>query len=268
MVNNLKLDKSAFEINCEEVTIKIEKFIQETVKNSHTKGVIIGLSGGIDSSVVAALAVRAIGKDKVIGLILPNAKLAQSFEDDARILAEQLGIDVKKIPLADFVTAFTKNVDESIAENQLVIGNAMARFRMILLYGYSNHLNYLVIGTSNKTELMIGYFTKYGDGGVDFEPCGDLYKTHIRLLAKYLNIPKAIIEKQPTAGLWEGQTDEGEIGITYDLLDLILIGREKGLIKDQICSELKIEPHLFDKVENMIKKTEHKRKMPPTLKIV
>ncbi|HUT81888.1 MAG TPA: NAD+ synthase [Candidatus Bathyarchaeia archaeon] len=263
----MQLNKSAFEIDCEEVSSKIEKYIQKIVKNSHTKGIVVGLSGGIDSAVVAALAVRAIGKEKVLGLMLPNATLDQSFEDDARILAKQLGIEVKKIPIADFIDAFTKNVDESVAENHLAVGNAMARFRMILLYAYSNHLNYLVIGTSNKTELLVGYFTKYGDGGVDFEPCGDLYKTQIRLLAKYLDIPKAIIEKLPTAGLWKGQTDEGEIGITYDILDLILLGCEKGYAKEQICNELKIEPHLFDKVKNMIKKSEHKRKMPPIFKV-
>ncbi len=266
-MNRLQLNKSALEIDCEKVSSKVEKFIQKIVKNSHTKGIVVGLSGGIDSAVVAALAVRAIGKEKVLALLLPNKELHQSFEDDARILANQLGIDAKKIPIADFVDTFTKNVDESVAENQLAVGNAMARFRMILLYAYANHLNYLVVGTSNKTELMVGYFTKYGDGGVDFEPCGDLYKTHIRALARYLNIPKAIIEKLPTAGLWKGQTDEGEIGITYDILDLILLGLEKGYTKDQICSELKIEPTLVEKVEKMIAYSEHKRKMPPTLKI-
>jgi NAD+ synthase len=237
------------------------------IKTSRTKGVVLGLSGGIDSSVVAALAVRALGKEKVLGLILPNAKLEQHYEDDARKLAKQLGMEVKKISIADFISAFKENVEEDVGKNTLAVGNAMARFRMVMLYAYSNHLNYLVIGTSNKTEIMVGYITKYGDGGVDFEPCGDLYKTHIRILADYLDIPKEIKDKAPSAGLWDGQTDEGELGITYDNLDSILFAIEKGYTKEQIIEELKIEASLVEKVEKMIKKSDHKRNMPPILEI-
>ena len=128
-------------------------------------------------------------------------------------------------------------------------------------------MNYLVLGTSNKSELMVGYVTKYGDGGVDFEPCGDLYKTQIRMLAKHLKIPEEIITKAPSAGLWDGQTDEAEMGITYDTLDLILLAKEKNYSKEQIIEELQIEEALFDKVDKMIKNSEHKRKMPPILKL-
>ncbi|NHK31412.1 MAG: NAD+ synthase [Asgard group archaeon] len=261
----MAIDKSSFTIDCDKICKQIEKFIQEMIKTSHTKGVVIGLSGGIDSSVVAALAVRALGKDKVLGLILPNAKLEQHYEDDARKLAKQLGIEVKKISIADFISAFKENVDEGVEKNTLAVGNAMARFRMVLLYAYSNHLNYLVLGTSNKTEIMVGYITKYGDGGVDFEPCGDLYKKQIQILADYLDIPKEIITKAPSAGLWEGQTDEGELGITYDNLDLILLAMEKGYTKEQIVKELKFDILIVEKVEKMIKNSEHKRNMPPIL---
>lgn len=257
----------SFEIDCEAVCKKIEQSIQNYISNSKTNGVVIGLSGGIDSSVVAAIAVRALGKDKVLGFILPNEKLHQSFEDDARILAKQLGIKVKKIALADLVNAFKMNVDEDMVKNNLVVGNAMARFRMVLLYAYANYLNYLVIGTSNLTEIMVGYVTKYGDGGVDFEPCGALYKTHIRILAKYLNIPEAIITKPPTAGLWDGQTDEGELGITYELLDKILLAQAKEFSREEIISTLKIDEAVVIKVEKMVAKSEHKRKMPPIFEI-
>ncbi|MGC9778460.1 MAG: NAD+ synthase [Candidatus Heimdallarchaeota archaeon] len=259
------LDKSSFDIDCEKICKSVENFIQDMVKNSKTKGVVVGLSGGIDSTVVMVLAVRALGKEKVLGLILPNARLDEAFEDDATKHAKQLGIEVKKISLADFEDAFIKNIDKEVAENRLALGNAIARFRMILLYAYSNYLNYLVIGTSNKTEIKVGYITKYGDGGIDFEPCGDLYKTQIRVLAKYLDIPEEIITKAPTAGLWEGQTDEGEMGISYDNLDLILLAIEKGYTKDQIVEELQLEKALIEKVEKMIKNSEHKRKMPPIL---
>jgi len=261
----LPLDKTAFDIDCEKTCAKIENFIQEMVAKSNTKGLVLGLSGGIDSSVVAALAVRAIGKEKVLGLILPNDSLHPDFEKDARELAEQLGIDVKKIPLSDFEAVFVKNIDDELKEEKLVLGNAMARFRMILLYAYANYLGYLVLGTSNKTEILVGYITKYGDGGVDFEPCGGLYKTQIRTLAKYLNIPKAIIAKPPTAGLWDGQTDEGELGITYDNLDLILLAMEIGYTKKQIMKELNFEKELVDKVEGLVKRSEHKRHIPPIL---
>ncbi|NHJ38599.1 MAG: NAD+ synthase [Asgard group archaeon] len=263
----MTIDESYFQINCDEVCNQIEKFIQEMVKKSHTKGVVIGLSGGIDSSVVAALAVRALGKENVIGLILPSALSEQHYEDDARKLAKQLGIEVKKISIADFVTAFKNIADEDLSKNALVVGNAMARFRMVLLYAYSNLLNYLVIGTSNKTEIMVGYITKYGDGGVDFEPCGSLYKTQIRILADYLKIPKELITKAPSAGLWKGQTDEGELGISYANLDLILLALEKGYKKEQIVNELKLDISLIEKVEKMIKSSEHKRNMPPILEL-
>ena len=263
----MQLHPAVFDIDCEATSKKIEKFIQEYVAQSKTKGVVVGLSGGIDSSVTAAIAVRALGKENVLGLILPNANLAQHYEDDARILAKQLGITVKKVSIADFVSAFKKNVDEELSSNKLVLGNAMARFRMIINYAYANYYHYLVLGTSNKTEIMVGYVTKFGDGGVDFEPCGGLYKTQIRLMAKYLNIPKSIIEKPPSAGLWNGQTDEGELGITYDLLDLILYGIEHKLNAEAIAKELQIEKTVVEKVLAMIAKSEHKRHIPPVFEL-
>ena len=168
----MKLDSSAFEIDCEVVCSKIEQYIRNYVKGSRTKGLVVGISGGIDSAVAVAIAVRAIGKENVLGLILPNAALDEKYEKDARELAQQLGIEVKKIPIADMITAFKSSIDEEMLEKQLVIGNAMARSRMILLYAYANYLNYLVLGTSNKTEILVGYITKYGDGGVDGRKTG------------------------------------------------------------------------------------------------
>ncbi len=259
--------KLSFEIDAEKVCQEIETFIQKMIEKSKTKGLIVGLSGGIDSSVCAALAVRAIGKDKVLGLIEPNAKLNPAYEADARELAKQLEIEVKKIAITDMVAAFISNADVEIAKNKLALGNVMARLRMVINYAYANHLNYLVLGTSNKTEIMVGYVTKYGDGGVDFEPCGDLYKTQIRFLASYLKIPEEIIVKPPSAGLWDGQTDEGEMGITYETLDKILLAKEKGFTKAQMIDDLKLDEKLIDKVDNMIRISEHKRNMPPILKL-
>ncbi len=261
----MSLDSSAFDIDCDAISAKVEHFIKEYVENSKTKGVVVGISGGIDSAVSVALAVRALGKEKVLGLILPNAALNQKYEKDARELAEQLGIEVRKISIAGMVDAFKASVDKEFLENRLVVGNAMARSRMVLLYAHANYLNYLVLGTSNKTEILVGYVTKYGDGGADFEPCGGLYKTHICTLAKYLDIPKDIITKPPSAGLWDGQTDEGELGITYKLLDKVLLGFEKDYSHEKIAKELEIDITIIKKVEHMVKKSEHKRNMPPIL---
>lgn len=257
----------SFEIDCYAVSQKIEEYIRNYVRDSNTQGVLLGLSGGIDSAVSAALAVRAVGKDKVMAFILPNPGLDSSFEDDARYLAKQIAIPIVKIPLDLLANAFKSSIDQKMLSNQLVLGNAYARLRMILLYAYANYLGYLVLGTSNKTEIMVGYITKYGDGGVDFEPCGGLYKTEIRLLANYLEIPENIIKKPPSAGFWVGQTDEGELGITYELLDKILLGIEKGFTSTKICKLLEIESEVVAKVKNMIEKSEHKRKMPPILEL-
>ncbi|MHA1462198.1 MAG: NAD+ synthase [Candidatus Heimdallarchaeota archaeon] len=263
----MDLDSSAFDIDCDAVSAKVEQFIKEYVEDSKTKGVVIGISGGIDSAVSVALAVRALGKEKVLGFILPNAALDPKYEKDARELAKQLDIEVKKISIAEMVEAFKGSVDKELLEDKLVVGNVMARSRMVLLYAYANHLNYLVLGTSNKTEILVGYVTKYGDGGADFEPCGDLYKTHICTLAKYLDIPEDIISKPPSAGLWDGQTDEGELGITYKLLDKVLLGFEKKYSHEKIAKELEIDISVVKKVEHMVKKSEHKRKTPPILEI-
>lgn len=263
----MTLDRSSFQIDCEAISQKIEQFITDMVKKSGTNGIVIALSGGIDSSVTAALAVRALGKNNVLGLIMPSNVSSSSSENDARKLAKQLGIKVKKTPITELMAAFSATVDQEVTNDRVARGNTMARFRMTILYAYSNHFNYLVIGTSNKSEIMVGYITKYGDGGVDFEPCGGLYKTQIRLLADYLDIPEEIIKKPPSAELWEGQTDEDEMGISYEQLDLVLLGFEKNLSMDQISDELNINRSLVEKVQKMVKRSDHKRSMPPILEL-
>ena len=263
----MKLDGSVFDIDCENISQQIEQQFRDYLAGANLDGVVVGMSGGIDSAVATALAVRALGKEKVVGFILPSATLDQSYEDDAREHAKQLGIKVHKISIAQLMTAFSESVDEGLLEDKVAFGNAMARFRMVILYAYANFWHYLVVGTSNKSEIMVGYITKYGDGGVDFEPCGELYKTHIRLLAKYLDVPEAIITKPPSAGLWDGQTDEGELGITYELLDLILFGKEKGLTNEELIEQLTIEPTQIELVEKLVAKSAHKRKMPPVFSI-
>jgi NAD+ synthase len=248
--------------NPKETIQKITTFIKEIANEAASDGVIIGLSGGIDSSVTASLAVKALGEKNVLGLILPTASLDKNYEKDAQQLAKQLSIKVEKISIEKIISAFIESLPDKIINDKLVVGNAMARVRMMILYAYANKLNYLVIGTSNKTEIMVGYITKYGDGGVDFEPCGDLYKTQMIQLARMLKVPKAIIEKPPSAGFWKGQTDEGEMGITYELLDKILVGIMQKLSEDEIMEKLNCSKAQIEKVKQMIRSSSHKRTMP------
>lgn len=233
----------------------IEAFILDKVKKAGARGVVLGLSGGIDSAVVAALAAKAVGPDNVLALIIPSPTNSQQDMQDAKDLAVKLGIHYKVLPTRPILEAFMQQLDR----DEKAVGNLTARVRMCLLYYHANRLNYIVAGTGNKTELSIGYFTKYGDGGSDMLPIGDLYKRDVRDLARGMGIPKGIIDKPPTAGLWPGQTDEGEIGLTYKELDRILSGDISAAGKAPTPAELK--------VHKMAKSTEHKRKPPEVCKI-
>ena len=211
----------------------------------------MGLSGGIDSSVVAALATQAAGRGRVLGLFLPCHSQKKDLED-AKLMAEKLKIKTKLIDLSESYDSLIKILPKA---NSLARANLKPRLRMLILYYFANKLNYLVCGTGNKSELMVGYFTKYGDSATDILPIGDLFKKDVKRLAKELKIPKHVIDKPPTAGLWSGQTDEGEMGITYSELDEILLRLEKT--KKQTISKEKI-----NKVKGMILKSQHKRDSP------
>jgi NAD+ synthase len=194
---------------------QIIEFIRQ---NAPANGVILGISGGIDSALVLTLCVEALGKDKVFGMFMPEAE--SSISNTIREYADKLGVQYEIIPIEPLIEAYTQHGD--VSEDQKVSGNLKARIRMSLLYSRSNAKELVVMGTGNRSELLAGYFTKYGDGGVDFLPIGDLYKTHVRLLAAHVGVPEPIITQPPSAGLWEGQTDEEELGITYEKLDQIL----------------------------------------------
>lgn len=242
------------------LTNEIQNYIKEYVKSANSKGVVLGLSGGIDSSVTAALSVKALGKENVLGLGLPCHSMPQDLED-AKLVAKNLGITFKVLDLTSTYDEIISVFKTKIKPNDKSLANLKPRLRMATTYFAGQSLGYLVIGTGNRTELSIGYFTKYGDGGVDFEPIGALYKCEVREIAKILRIPEKIINKPPSAGLWEGQTDEGEIGMTYDLLDEILYRLDHRL--DLI--DLNVED--VEKVLKMMKSAEHKNNTPPTFKI-
>ncbi|MGD9395899.1 MAG: NAD+ synthase [Candidatus Thorarchaeota archaeon] len=241
----------------------IVDFIRDYVSRAGVKGVILGLSGGIDSSLVVTLACEALGPERVRGIMLPvDAKKDTENVSDARELAEALQIKHELFELKDAVAAY-----DSLSLGRIALGNLTARLRMVTWYARANQENLLVIGTGNKTELMTGYFTKYGDGGTDFLPIGDLYKGNVRDLSNHLGVPEKIIKKAPSAGLWEGQTDEGEIGATYAELDSILfLFLEKGMNEDQIV-EWGIDISKVQKVLKMMKNSQHKRIPVPIAKV-
>lgn len=228
---------------------EIEKFIQK--RSQGLAGGIIGLSGGIDSAVVAYLAVRVLGKENVYGLSMPYGK--QSTED-AELVAKKLGIAYDIIDIKPVVDVFEKQA--KYYQENLPKGNLMARVRMCLLYGAANQRNMLVFGTTNKSEMEIGYFTKHGDGAVDIEPIAHLYKTQVWELAEELGVPRNVIEKKPSADLWAGQTDEGELGFSYHTLDKVLQGKTEG-----------VEKKVLDKIERLRKGSWHKKEMPQGLEV-
>ncbi len=235
---------------------RIIAWIRKQVRQAGAKGVVVGLSGGLDSSVTAVLCLKALGKSRVLGLIMPCFSQKQDLLD-ARLVAKKLGIKVKSVDLGPLYKTFLKSLPRA---NQLARGNLKARLRMIALYYFANKLNYLVCGTSNKSEILMGYFTKYGDGAEDIAPLGDLLKSQIKELARSFNILQRIIDKPPTAGLWPGQTDEAELGISYSQLDDILLRLSKR--------SRQIQPRgVVNKVKSRIQATEHKRQPPQICKI-
>jgi NAD+ synthase len=226
--------------------IQIVDWLREQLSESGTQGFVLGLSGGLDSSVCAALLKKAT--DNCLGLILPIESDVKDL-DDAATIADALDIKTQYIDLTNVYSNLLKLMPDG---DRLTLGNLKARLRMIVLYFHANSHNYLVCGTGNKTEISLGYFTKHGDGACDILPIGDLYKGEVRELARELNIPESIIQKVPSAGLWSGQTDEGEIGCTYEEMDDALQKIQRGEIADDTSRRL----------HDIVQKTIHKREKP------
>ena len=239
----------------------IVRFIQSKVSEAKADGIAVGLSGGIDSTLSAYLACEAIGKDKVFGIIMPSTTTPTEDKIHGVTIAQHLGIEYKEIAIDSILNEFLSVTQ--LDDDNLAIGNLKARIRMSIIYYYANQKNYLVSGTGNRSEILIGYFTKHGDGACDIEPIGDLYKTDVYRLSEYLNVPSEIIDKPPRAGLWENQTDEDEIGMSYDLLDRILyLYTEKDNETDKIAESLDISADDVDMIIDKIIRNEHKSKVP------
>ena len=264
----MKLTQQVLDLDWEEVKTKITRFIRDYVEKVKANGIVLGLSGGIDSSTAAALSAMALGGDKVLGLMLPE-KETYNLTDimHAELVAEKFGIKTVTIDITPTLEALQKSIPIFDPEDKLCKGNLKARTRMLYLYYYANKLNLIVCGSSDKSEVMIGYFTKWGDVAADISPLMDLYKTQVRKLARHIGIPEEIIEKPPSPMLWPGQTAEGEIGLKYEVLDLILYGLEHFMKVEQIAEQLNLPKDLVEKVKGRWKAMEHKRRMPLTTKL-
>jgi len=248
-------------LDYERIISEIQEWINDYCNSANADGIVVGISGGIDSAVTSSLCANAIGKDAVIGLGLPCLSNPKDLSD-AKLLAAHLGIEFIIFDLSSVYEEIMKITANIIESNNLATANLKARLRMVTWYFTAQSKgNYLIGGTGNRSELAIGYFTKYGDGGVDIEPLGGLYKCEVREIAKKLNIPENIINKPPSAGLWEGQTDEGEIGMKYDLLDEIIYRIDHNLDLNDL------NRNDIEKVKKMMRSSQHKLKMPPIYKI-
>lgn len=246
------------------------EFIKQNVEDANCTGVVLGLSGGIDSAVVAYLAAKSLGSSNVYAYVLPSNTTSKQDLDDALVVKDKLNINCEVLSIEDFHVNLLglcnkKTLPTSNAD--LASSNLKPRIRMSILYYYATIFNALVLGTGNKTELNVGYFTKHGDGGVDLLPIGDLYKEEVVSVAKKLGVPESIIEKPPTAGLLPNQTDEKELGMSYPILDrLLYLYLEKEESSLSIAEKLDIKQSEVERIIKLYNQSEHKRKPIPILK--
>lgn len=234
---------------------QVEQMIRYAYWNSGCTGIVIGVSGGVDSAVAAVFCCRAVGPDKVLGLSLPSAISSRQDCDDAAALCAGLGLEHHVISIEPLLAAF--RAMPGFTESPALIGNLMARVRMAILYYHANRDNRLVCGTSNRSEYMLGYFTKFGDSAADIQPILHLYKSDVYVMAAELGIPEQIRKKAPSAGLWAGQSDEGEIGLSYNEIDASLRALD---VQDWQPKNL-----IEEKVLALVKKNRHKRTSAPNL---
>ncbi|RLE39923.1 NAD(+) synthetase [Candidatus Woesearchaeota archaeon] len=236
----------------------ISMFLQHHIELAGAKGVVVGMSGGLDSSVIAKLAVDALGPDKVLAVLMPESSTPDENMADARQMAEEWGIEVLDYNILPLVESFSDTLD---IDNPESLGNVKSRSRMMILYHLARERKLLVLGTSNKSEFLTGYFTKWGDGASDICPLGDLYKTQVRKLAARIGVPEKIIERVPSGDLWEGQTDEEELRIDYETLDRILLGIELGMSDIDIIKSAEVPPGQVRHVRILVAKSVHKRRL-------
>jgi NAD+ synthase len=251
----------------EETVSRLERFLTTHFEDAGAKCLVVGMSGGLDSCVAAALCARAIGGRRVLGISLPERETRNDRAlEDARSVASKFRIRFKIIDMTPIVETSRNALDAKVARG-IPWGNVKARLRAMILYYFANTEHGLVVGTGDKSEIMLGYFTKFGDGACDLLPLADLYKTSVRNLARHLGIPERIRVKASSPELWPGQTAEKELGISYGKLDRILWGLERWLTPDEIAEETGLKLALVKKVRERWLKSEHKRRPPLALKL-
>ena len=252
------------DLNLKDIHSELVEFLRENFKKAGFSKAVLGLSGGIDSALVAYLLRDALGKENVLAIMMPYKSSNPDSLNHAKLVVEDLKINAKTIEITNMIDAYFKNEKDA---SSLRMGNKMARERMSILFDYSSKENALVVGTSNKTEIYLGYSTQFGDSACALNPIGDLYKTNIWDLSRYLKIPNELIEKKPSADLWEGQTDEQEMGLTYKEADQVLY---RMLEENKTTEEVLAEGFNKDLVDNIVRRmnrSEYKRRMPLIAKI-
>lgn len=264
----IDLNEDSLRFDFEKTLDQTLQFIREVVQNANASGVVIGLSGGVDSTLTAALCTRALGKRRVLGIMMPTSFTPERDNADALELAEMLGIRVEKVNIDSICDTFVKalriRTDDSGA--RIPLANIRARIRMIIPYFYANANNYLVAGTGDRSETLIGYFTKYGDGGADFFPIRHLYKTQIRELAKHLGIPERMADKPSSPQLYPGHKLSDELPLDYDKLDPVLVGLfDYGMSPVEVSEATNVPLDIVMEVTNRYNRAEHKRKSPPAI---
>ena len=243
----------------------IHQFLRAHLAQAGAEGLLVGLSGGIDSALCARLARDAVGPQRTQSLLLPDAPFPAALREEVTEYAHHLGISFRIVDIEGPESGFRALFPE--VTDRVSWGNVKARVRMTVLYLWARERHLLVVGTGNKSELLMGYFTKWGDGGVDLLPIGDLYKTQVRELAAQLELPRSMQQRPPTAGLWEGQTDEEELGLPYSELDQILFGLEQLRTPEEIAEATHLPLERVRAVEATVERTRHKRRPPPIPKL-
>jgi len=257
------LDLRLSEAELEATREHLVEFVTEQVEAAGADGAVIGLSGGIDSTTVSHLAVEALGAENVHGLVMPSEVNDDDNMSDAERVAERLDIDYDVVEIEPVARQLFDQLPDA-ADDRMAAGNVRVRLRGVTNYFLANAENRLVLGTGNRSEALTGYYTKYGDQAVDCNPIGNLYKQQVRQLADHLGVPRDLVMKTPSAGMWVGQTDEEELGLDYDTLDAILaVHVDGGLSTSATCEALDVTEDQVTAVRELYESSAHKRAMPP-----
>jgi len=262
------LSHEALKLDLPLTKTRLKRFIKDYVQKTKAKGIVLALSGGIDSSAAAALSALAIGGQKVLALSMPEKETFNSLDvKHSEILAEKFHFNLETIDITNILNAYYKSIPAFEPDGLVSKGNIKARVRSTCVYYYANHQNRIVVGPSDKSETMLGYFTKWGDVAADISPLMDLYKTQVRQLAAHIGVPTEIVEKPSSPQLWRGQLAERELGMRYETLDLILLGLENFTTPEEIAEQLHLTLKQVEIVKARWLSSEHKRRAPLTMKM-